>query len=84
MDNVTMQELFDSQATFSPTHVGLLLDINKLWESFEHETSNSSFSIKYHEKLQAIADKYSLNYDIPKYMGHLKPVEGVGKPTTVH
>lgn len=83
-DLVTLQELFDSQATFSPAHVGLMLDINKLWESMEHETSNPSWSLSYHEKLQAVADKHGLNYDLPKHMGSLKAVEGVGSPTTIH
>lgn len=81
---VTNQELFDSQAFFTPTEVGILFDTFKLWEKYAHESSKARFSMDYHKDLQAIADKYELDYDLPKRMGKLQQVKGVGSPATLH
>lgn len=83
-DSISMQEIFDSQAIFSPKEVCLLKDFDELWAKYRAEYSNPSWSIHYHKDLQAIADKHDLDYDFPKYMGKLSAVEGVGSSTTIH
>lgn len=83
-DRVSLQELFDSQAFFTPKEVGVLFDTLKVWEKYTDEFVQERFSLEYHKDIQAVADKYDLDYDMPKRMGNLTPVEGVGSTTTLH
>jgi len=83
--SVTLQELFDSQASFRPKDAGLLFnDFDKLFEDHKHETMNDDWSASYYEDLKAVADKYDLKYDVPKHLGNLSLAGGVGTPVTLH
>ena len=73
-DNVTLQELFDSQAGFTPKDVSLLLDFNNLWDTHKKDIGNDTFTAKYYEQLDGIADKYHLEYTMPKHIGTLTEV----------
>jgi len=82
---VSLQELFDSQACFRPKDAGLLFnDFDNLFKKYKHETMNEEWSASYFESLKDIADKYELEYTVPKYLGNLSLAGGVGSTTTLH
>lgn len=82
MDNeLTLQELFDSQAEFGPAHIHLLYSFNKLWEKYHVEAEKGKMSLAYYKSLKELADQHALSYTEPVYRNGLREV---GTSPTLH
>jgi len=83
---ISPQELFNSQAEFTPQLVGILNEMIDLQKRYHHETGNTTFSEPYYKELKEIADNHELEYTEPKFRSGLKGMNGgVGStPVTLH
>lgn len=80
-DLVTVQELFDGQAHFSPADVAIILDFQDLWRKHTGNGDLTDWPASYYNDLSDLAHKHGVMYTAPSHIGKLT---GVGSTTTVH
>jgi len=80
-NELTSQILFDSQASFSPVHMCMLIDFDMLRLKHEVTVRKGIFDDEYYEGLRGIAERYDVEYVMPRYRSGLK---GVDISSTVH
>jgi len=78
---LTNQELFDSQACWTPTQIQMLMDFHNLWSKYYDEAKAGRMSASYYKEIKELSDEYMVAYTEPKYRAGL---QGVGTPATLH
>lgn len=84
MDTVTLQDLFEGQASFTPKNVGIILDFQELWEKHKPSSDQDEWPVSYYNDLSDIAAKYNVSYKSPTHLGVLKSVTEVGSSAVLH